>query len=159
MLALTVPSSAYDVPRHPQRRRRGGIVWQPHYEGFTTVAYRSGKAVAGISGPWSDQYVLIWWDHARPIRQVELFDSLEEAKQAVARRIAPDAGNRLHGLLGALRRPSVGRRPSWLSRLRRWMRAFSLRAERAGQTRLIDHRRRRDNEETDLRGLNFRAVR
>jgi len=159
MLVSTVPSSGHEVPSRPQPRRRGVVVWQPHYEGFTTVAYQSGKAIAGISGPWSDQYVLIWWDHARPIRQVELFDSIEEAKQAVAQRIAPDAGNRLHGLFGVLRRPSVGQRPSWLSRLQRWMRAFSPRTGRAGQTRLIDHRRRRDSEETDLRGLNLRAVR
>jgi hypothetical protein len=159
MLVLTLPSSDHDVPRQPGRRRRGGIVWQPHYEGFATVAYQSGKAIAGISGPWSSQYVLIWWEHAQPIRQVELFDSLEEAKQAVARRVAPDARNHLQGLLGALRRPSAKDKLSWLSRVQQWVLAFSVRTERAGQTRLVDHRRRRDSEETDLRGLNFRAVR
>jgi hypothetical protein len=159
MLVLSLPSSDSGIPRHPQRRRRGGIVWQPHYEGFTTVAYQSGKAMAGISGPWSGQYVLIWWEQTQPIREVELFDSLEEAKQAVAQRIAPDAGNQLQCLLGVLRGVSAKPRPSWLSRLRRWMFTYSPSAERRGQTRLVDHRRRRDNEQTDLRGLNLRAVR
>ena len=159
MLALTLPSSDQDVPRPPKRRRHGGIVWQPHYEGFATVAYQSGKAIAGISGPWSNQYVLIWWEHAQPIRQVELFDSLNEAKQAVALRLAPQAGTHLQGLLGALRRQSSRERPSWFGRLRNWMRTYSSDSERGGQTRLVDHRRRRDNEETDLRGLNLRAVR
>lgn len=159
MLVLSLPSTDHGTPRQPQRRRRGGIVWQPHYEGFTTIAYQNGKAIAGISGPWSGQYVLIWWEHAQPIREVELFDSLEEAKQAVAQRIAPDAGSHLQGLLGALRLQSSGERPSWLGRLRRWMFTYSPAVEGGAQTRLVDHRRRRDNEETDLRGLNLRAVR
>jgi len=159
MLVLPLPSSDQETPTQPKRHRRGGIVWQPHYEGFTTIAYQSGKAIAGISGPWSGQYVLIWWTHAQPIREVELFDSLDEAKQAVAQRLAPESGKNLQGLLGALRRQSSRERPSWLGRLRNWMRTYSSDSERGGQTRLVDHRRRRDNEETDLRGLNLRAVR
>lgn len=159
MLALSLPSSHHGAPRRPQRHARGGIVWQPHYEGFTTIAYRNGKAIAGISGPWSGQYVLIWWEHAQPIREVELFDSLEEAKQAVAQRLAPDAGHHLQGLLGSLRRAPDSARPSWFRRLRRWMLTYSSRSDRDGRTRLVDHRRRRDNEETDLSGLNLRAVR
>src|SRR5512143_3435024 len=116
MLVLTLPSSDHGTPHQSKRRRRGGIVWQPHYEGFTTIAYQSGKAIAGISGPWSDQYVLIWWDHAQQSHHVESFD---EAKLAVAQRIAPDAGSHLQGLLGALRRPAGKQKRSWLNRLRR----------------------------------------
>ncbi|HSE11214.1 MAG TPA: hypothetical protein VLB69_01150 [Rudaea sp.] len=153
---MSLPSSDRGTPHQLQRRRRGGVVWQPHYEGFTTIAYQSGKAIAGISGPWSDQYVLIWWDHSQPIRQVELFDTLEEAKQAVAQRLAPDAGSHLQGLLGALRRPAGKQKRSWLNRLRR---ALGLSPREQGQTRLVDHRRRGQAEETDLRGLNFRAIR
>ncbi len=156
MLVLTLPSSGHATPHQSKRRRRGGVVWQPHYEGFTTIAYQSGKAVAGISGPWSDQYVLIWWDHSQPIRQVELFDTLDEAKQAVAQRIAPDTGSHFQGLLGALRRPAGKQKSSWLNWLRR---ALGLSARQHGQTRLVDHRRRNQDEETDLRGLNFRAIR
>lgn len=156
MLVSTLPSSDHGAPRHPPRRRRAGVVWQPHYEGFATVAYRNGKAIAGISGPWSNQYVLIWWDHAKPIRQVELFDSLEEAKQAVAQCLAPDTASHLQALLGALRRPGGKQDGSWLNRL---LRAFGFAARPAERTRLIDHRRRHDGEETDLRGLNLRAIR
>ena len=157
MLVLSLPSSDQETPTQPKRRRRGGIVWQPHYEGFTTIAYQSGKAIAGISGPWSGQYVLIWWTHAQPIREVELFDSLDEAKQAVAQRLAPEAGKNLQGLLCAFRRPSTRERAfSWLTGLQRWVLAVS---GRAGKTRLVDHRRRHVGEETDLRGLNIRAVR
>jgi hypothetical protein len=159
MLVSTLPSSEPGTPHQPQRRRRGGIVWQPHYEGFTTVAYQSGKAIAGISGPWSNQYVLIWWEHAQPIRQVELFDSLEEAKLAVAQRLAPDVGNHLQGLLDALLRPSARPRTSWFGRLRHWLLTYSPGLARDAQTRLVDHRRRHAGEETDLRGLNLRAVR
>src|SRR5215475_1557127 len=83
MLVLPLPTNEDHRPRDPQRAR-GGIVWQPHYEGFATIAYRGGRAIAGISGPWSNQYVLIWWHPSQPIRSVEVFDSLEEAKQAVA---------------------------------------------------------------------------
>jgi len=160
MLVLPLPSSDQETPPRPQRRRRGGVVWQPHYEGFTTVAYQKGKAIAGISGPWSGQYVLIWWENAQPIREVELFDSLDEAKQAVAQRLAPDAGNHPRGLFGAFRRsPSKDSAPSWLDTLRQWALALSGRTGRAGKTRLVDHRRRHASEETDLRGLNIRAVR
>jgi len=157
MLVLPLPSSDQETPTQPKRHRRGGIVWQPHYEGFTTIAYQSGKAIAGISGPWSGQYVLIWWTHAQPIREVELFDSLDEAKQAVAQRLAPESGKNLQGLLGAFRRPTTSERAfSWLTGLQRWVLAVS---GRAGKTRLVDHRRRHAGEETDLRGLNIRAVR
>ena len=157
MLVLPLPSSDQETPTQPKRHRRGGIVWQPHYEGFTTIAYQSGKAIAEISGPWSGQYVLIWWTHAQPIREVELFDSLDEAKQTIAQRLAPESGKNLQGLLGALRRPSTRERAfSWLTGLQRWVLAVS---GRAGKTRLVDHRRRHVGEETDLRGLNIRAVR
>lgn len=156
MLVLTLPSSDHGTSPQPQPRRRGGIVWQPHYEGFTTIAYQSGKAIAGISGPWSNQYVLIWWDHAQPIRQVELFGSLEDAKQAVARRSVPNDGSHLQGLLAVLFRRAGKRKHSWLSRLRR---AFGLSMRAKGRARLADPRRRTGGEETDLRGLNFRAIR
>src|SRR5215469_12550599 len=85
MLLMPLASNDNDVPRDP-RRRRGGIVWQTQYEGFTTVAYQNGRAIAGISGPWSGQYVLIWWASSQSIRQVEVFDSIEDAKFAVAQK-------------------------------------------------------------------------
>jgi hypothetical protein len=158
MLVLTLPPSDPGTPRSAARGRRNGVVWQPHYEGFASVAYQSGRAVAGISGPWSGQYVLIWWEQARPIRQVELFESLEEAKQAVAEVLGVKGGGRLSDLLGSMRRETAVKTPgpSWLATLSQWLLPH-LRG-RSG-LRVLDHRRRHDNEETDLRGLNIRAVR
>jgi hypothetical protein len=157
MLALNLSSSDFDTPREPRRRRRGGIVWQPHYEGFTTVAYRDGRAIAGISGPWSQQYVLIWWGHEQPISQVEVFDSLEDAKLAVAQHGANEASSRLNQILNALRRePVTLPAPSWLARFMRWLSHTPARAPALSPRRAVH---RSNAEETDLRGLNFRAVR
>jgi hypothetical protein len=158
MLVPMLPTSDNGTPRQAPRRRRGSVVWQPHYEGFASVAYQNGRAIAGISGPWSGQYMLIWWEHARPIRQVELFESLDEAKQAVAVVLGQKAGSRLSDLLGSLRRQTSVRstRSGWWARLCRWLVRD---VERDDQLRVLDHRRRQGNEETDLRGLNIRAVR
>ena len=60
------------------------IEWRQRYDGVLMVAYLDGKAVAGVSGPWPvNQYALTWWDRPMPARQLELFDSLEAAKQRV----------------------------------------------------------------------------
>lgn len=69
-------------------RTSGRIVWQQHYEGISHVAYRCGKAIAGVSGPWSDRYALIWWDQ-RPAAShpLELFETMEAAKRAVEERV------------------------------------------------------------------------
>ena len=82
MLALSLPPSDHALPSEPRRRRGTAIVWRPHTEGFATIAYRDGRAIAGISGPWSNQYVLIWWQPAQPIHEVQVFDSLDEARRA-----------------------------------------------------------------------------
>ena len=160
MLVLTHPSSDHYLPQEPRRRSHGRIVWQPHYEGFATVAYRDGRAIAGISGPWSNQYVLIWRQPAQPIRQVEVFDSLEEARQAVALGSSPP-GTQLETLLHKLRREVVLPRPSWLrrfhTRLTRWLRIAPSNA-RAPRVR-NRARARFSADETDLSGLNFRAIR
>ena len=159
MLLMTVPTSDPNAPHRAPRRRRGVVVWQPHYEGFASVAYQSGRAIAGISGPWSGQYMLVWWEQARPIRQVELFESLEEAKQAVADALGEKAGSRFSELLGSLRRDPVVKplRSNWWASLRQWLSPHG--HDRSAQLRVLDHRRRHDDEETDLRGLNIRAVR
>ena len=150
---LLLQSSVDDLPIEPQPRRRGGIFWQPGYDGFTRIAYRDGRAIAGISGPWSDQYVLIWWQPAQPVQRVEVFDSLEDAIQAVA------AGGRtayknLAGLLHALcHAPIALPRPAWLARVWHWQPRLFPRASQRPRAA------RRPREETDLRGLNLRAVR
>jgi hypothetical protein len=158
MLSLSFPSTDPELPREP-RRRSGTIVWRPHTEGFATIAYRDGRAIAGISGPWSNQYVLIWWQPAEPIRQVEVFDSLEDARLAVARAGATRSTH-LDVLLDKLRREYELAKPSWLKRLGAALRRTGGRKRRLGAPLQI-HRTRgywRD-QETDLRGLHFRAER
>jgi hypothetical protein len=59
------------------------IEWRSRYDGLVAIAYMDDKAVAGISGPWSDKFALTWWERPLPQRQLELFDSLQEAKHEV----------------------------------------------------------------------------
>ena len=158
MFALSPPSTHPDLSRDP-RRRGATIVWRPHTEGFATIAYRDGRAIAGISGPWSNQYVLIWWQPAEPIHQVEVFDSLDEARRAVALDGSPRPTH-LDVLMAKLRCDYELSKPSWLKRLGAALRGAGRRSRRAG-TPLEIHRTRsywRD-EDTDLRGLHIRAVR
>ncbi len=159
MLALSLPSSDPALPREP-RRRSGAVVWRPHTEGFATIAYRDGHAIAGISGPWSGQYVLIWWQPAQAIRPVEVFDSLDDARRAVACASDPRPTH-LDALLGTLRREYALPRPTWLTRLGAALRRVGGGRSRRAGTPLPIHRTRsywRD-QETDLRGLYIRAVR
>jgi len=160
MLALAHPSFDHSPPRKPQRRTRGAVVWQAHTEGFATTAYCDGQAIAGISGPWSNQYVLIWRQPSLPTRELEVFDSLEEAKQSVVLTVAPRSPTQLDTLLARLRRDYVVPRATWLRRIGCTLQRFaqpreSAKAIKRGRARhVLPH-----GEETDLRGLNFRAVR
>ena len=61
------------------------VEWQTRCDGVVAVAQVDGRSVAGISGPWSDQYALTWWERPLPQRQLELFPSLDEAKREVER--------------------------------------------------------------------------
>jgi hypothetical protein len=161
MLVPAHPSYDHDLPREPQRRRHGAIVWRAHTEGFAMTAYRDGHAIAGISGPWSDQYVLIWWQPSQPIREVEVFDSLADAKQAVAFGGTPQAPTQLDTLLDNLRRDYVLPRATWLKRFSAALMRF-VRRPAHNSSQVVPVRGRRPiaaNEEIDLRGLNFRAVR
>ncbi|MEO6690159.1 MAG: hypothetical protein ABIS07_02345 [Dokdonella sp.] len=59
------------------------IEWRTRYDGLVSIAQVEGKAVAGISGPWSGKFALTWWDRPLPARQLELYDSMDEAKREV----------------------------------------------------------------------------
>src|SRR5690349_7203633 len=76
------------IPTHPSQRRYRRVVWRQRYDGFLTVAYRSGYAIAGISGPWSDRYVLTWWPQQTEEESIELYDSIVAAKDAVLQRMS-----------------------------------------------------------------------
>lgn len=126
-------------------RGNGRIVWQQHYEGISHVAYRGGKAIAGVSGPWSDRYALIWWDE-RPAGSdpLELFYTIETAKRAVEERVGlamPDA------VVPSESRPNPRR--GWWAGIWPQRRNF----------RTATLRRRYSDAEIDLSGLNFGALR
>jgi hypothetical protein len=59
------------------------VVWRTRYGGLVAIACIDDKAVAGISGPWDGKFALTWWDRPMPARQLELYDSLDEAKYEV----------------------------------------------------------------------------
>lgn len=59
------------------------VTWRDQYAGVFAVATIGERRVAGISGPWSGKFALTWWDRPLPQRQLELFDSLEAAREAV----------------------------------------------------------------------------
>jgi len=62
---------------------RRDLEWRTRYDGIVAVAHIGDKAVAGISGPWSGKFALTWWERPLPARQLELFDTLEDAKHEV----------------------------------------------------------------------------
>lgn len=59
------------------------LQWRSRYDGLVAIAYIDGKAVAGISGPWSGKYALTWWERPMPARELELHDSLGAAQREV----------------------------------------------------------------------------
>ena len=128
---------------HVAVRPASRIVWQERYEGIAIVAYRGGKAIAGISGPWSNRYVLTWWQ-PNPEGQLQIFDTLDAARQAVEARCQTTASIQIP----AVRMP----RPSWLVRL------FA-RPRRKQTARSLDARRQQAQREIpDLSGLSFSAT-
>jgi hypothetical protein len=127
-------------------RSRARIEWRSRYGGFLAIAYFEGKAVAGISGPWSGQYALTWWAAgAQPSPRLDLYDSAEAARRDVeawARRAGEAGTSLMAGLMAPLRRfvPTGTNvvRPS------RWFR-------RASDTVVVD------GEDVDLSGMHFSA--
>jgi hypothetical protein len=123
----------------------GRIVWQQRYEGIAHVAYRGGKAIAGVSGPWSDRYALIWWDE-RPAASnpLELFETLEAAMHAVEER----SGRAMPQIANPVTPDVNPQRGGWAGF---WSR-------RRHRDTAASHQRRFDAE-LDLSGLNFSATR
>lgn len=141
-MLVSTPLVSDSAPLARTTHTHGRIVWQQRYDGIAHVAYRGGNPIAGISGPWSDRYVLIWWDRLPTSQPLELFATLDEAKSAVEHA----AGKAVPAVVARERASQVG----WLRALLSWRR----RAEsRDGSLH------RRPDEELDLAGLNFSALR
>lgn len=143
--------------RTPLTRKSPRIVWQQRYEGVAVVAYQGGKAVACISGPWSSKFVLTWWE-PMPGGQLEIFDTQDDAMQAVERRISVFAcGRQIEVVAVTGNGPAPDRNESWFTML---LRAFLPRRRHTGATqpgRVHELRQRYLNEDTDLSGLHFSA--
>ena len=69
----------------PSESEQRALEWRTRNGGVLAVAHVDGKPVAGVSGPWSGKYALTWWERPLPQRQLELFDTLDDAKCEVER--------------------------------------------------------------------------
>jgi hypothetical protein len=134
-------------------RSRNRIVWQSRYEGCVAVAYVNGRAVAGISGPWSDKYALTCWERPAPGGQLELFDSLDAAKRAVEQRAQLTGTSRLITLIETLRRNSAMVARALLPHRKNQDRP----RHRSPQDTVMQLRLWRQREDTDLSGMYFHA--
>jgi hypothetical protein len=135
-------------------RSRNRVVWQSRYEGCVALAYVNGRAIAGISGPWSDKFALTCWERPTPGGQLELFDSLDAAKHAVEHRVQLAGTSRLITLIDALRRNSAMVARALLPhRKNRDRPRHQSPQETVMQLRLSRQR----EEDTDLSGLYFHA--
>ncbi|HZP65507.1 MAG TPA: hypothetical protein VFB32_04305 [Rudaea sp.] len=150
-MLLITPNLSGDDTSHVRNVR---VVWQQRYEGIAQVAYHGGRAVAGVSGPWSGRYVLTWWE---PMLggQLEIFETVEQAMAAVEQKLRESGPGRTFGrATDAARQP---RRP-WLARLRAAFRRPH-RSSALVQGSLDALRRSYQRQDTDLSGLNFGASR
>jgi hypothetical protein len=157
---------------YPQRGDHSGprpvacpVEWRSRYDGLVAIAYIDGKAVAGISGPWSDKYALTWWERPLPQRQLELFDSREDAK----REVEAWALRMRNGYSSALPDAQAGTaemlpmlvpvaRSGLLGQIRALLPEFGNRSRRAAARETIDNMRERHAlKDVDLSGLHFAA--
>lgn len=140
------------------------LEWQSRYDGRVMIAQIGGKAVAGISGPWSGQFALTWWDRPLPSRQLELYPSMEAAQQEVAAwaermrtggfSLNPvPAPAPLHVVSAAA--PST-RGSSFIERVHARLARFAHSGGASSDT--IDHLRRQRSAEPDISDLHFGAI-
>lgn len=156
MLLATLPQD-HDGARARVNRRRGRIVWQQRYDGIASVAYQGGKAIAGISGPWSNHFVLTWWE---PMLggQLEIFDSVEAAKLEVEQRTQAEGSDRLTSPVAGSVSPTP--RVSWLDRVRALLPHRHRERARSTAPGAIEQLRQQYlRQDTDLSGLHLRAFR
>jgi hypothetical protein len=130
----------------------GKVVWQSRYAGCVAVAYVSGKAIAGISGPWSGKYALTCWERPMPARRLELFDSLEAAKHEVEQRINQTSSGHLMTLLRTLQRNSAS-----VARALLLHRNRNRSLHRSPREVVMQSRQLRLRQDTDLSGMYFHA--
>ena len=159
MLLSVLPDFDQRIPHVAPVRKPSRIVWQQRYEGIALVAYQGGKAVACVSGPWSGKYVLTWWE-PMPGGQLEIFDTVDQACEAVERRINVLACGRpaeVHAV--DMSHPAEEPSASWFEMLLRAFLPSRRRKHAVDVGSLQQLRQRYFAQETDLSGLNFSASR
>lgn len=134
------------------------LTWRCRYEGLVNIACFRGKQVAGISGPWSGKFALTWWDRPPPQRQLELFDSLDDAQ----RKVEAWARRMRHGKMAtpttpARQAPPARAESGLLQRLCSALPGFGRHSARAKHAHIERLRDRRDESELDLGDLHFAA--
>jgi hypothetical protein len=133
-------------------RSANRVTWQSRYEGCVAVAYVNGRAIAGISGPWSDKYALTCWHRPTPAGRLELFDSLDAAKHEVERRAEQAGPSRFIMLLDTLRHNSALLARTLLPHWGRYRLQHS-----SPHDVVVQLRQYRQWQDTDLSGMHFHA--
>lgn len=136
------------------------LIWSNRYQGLVSIACFRGKQVAGISGPWSGKFALTWWDRPLPQRQLELFDSRDQARREVeawAQRM-----DRGQTFVPAAHTPAPlppgGIEPSLLGRLCGLLPGLGRhKPAESAHSGAGSWRQRRDEQELDFGGLHFNA--
>lgn len=151
-----------DEAAAPQPQGRSNVEWRSRYDGLVAIAHVDGKAVAGISGPWSGQYALTWWERPLPQRQLELFDSLEDARHEVegwALRMRNGYASTTDADTPALLPMLVPvAKRGLFDQIRTLLPEFAHRPHRAPASNPLEHRHDRHvHADIDLSGLHFAA--
>ncbi len=156
-------ADGFQAEPHTPAANSGKLRWQSRYNGLSFIALLDGKAVAGVSGPWSGKFALTWWDRPQAQRQLELFDSMQEAQHAVeawARRLGAGCPPMFKPRASAAQAGSAGqpRRPGLLEHLRRLLTPPPAPKAAAPDTDMR-RRQRQAHADLDLDGLSFVAER
>lgn len=156
-IAMTQPPTPGDHS-HEVAEPSEALFWRNRYEGLLSIACFRGKEVAGISGPWSGKFALTWWDRPLPQRQLELFDSLDDAQRKVeawAQRM--HRGVTRSVIACAPTKPQPRIEVGLLDRLRDFFPSPARRKPTSRPHDLERSRRARDEQELNLGDLHFNA--
>lgn len=155
-------ADGFQAEPHMPAADSGKLRWQSRYNGLSFIALLDGKAVAGVSGPWSGKFALTWWDRPQAQRQLELFDSMQEAQLAVeawARRLGAGCPPMLKPRASAAQSSSAGQPRNRLGLLDQLRRLLTPAPKAAAPDTEMRRRERQAHADLDLDGLNFVAER
>ena len=155
---MLMTNSMFPTGDDEDTARPSSVTWRNRYDGVVAIAWIGDRQVAGISGPWSGKFALTWWDRPGPFRQLELFDTLDQAQAAVEAWAL-----RMHYGLSMMRPAAAPHsraalaRPDLLARLRVLVFGRKQASRRATGDNLDSLRRLRTGGEVDPGDLHFTA--